>query len=91
MCTVSIIKNKSIRFAIKDMITKVLSLKVKKIKKNRILVIQQENDEKMTILLEKSAKESHFTLTLCCFKSFEIIYIEYKILCRKEKNIHITQ
>lgn len=53
MCTVSMIKNKSIHFVIKDMIMKILSTKGKKIKKNRILVIQHMQNKKMPVLLEK--------------------------------------
>lgn len=78
MCTVSMIKNKSIHFVIKDMIMKILSPKGKKIKKNRVLVIQHEGLEKMPVLLEKSAKGALFTLILCCFKYLEIVSIEHK-------------
>lgn len=72
------IKNKSIHFVIKDMIMKILSPKGKKIKKNRVLVIQHEGLEKMPVLLEKSAKGALFTLILCCFKYLEIVSIEHK-------------
>lgn len=72
------IKNKSIHFVIKDMIMKILSPKGKKIKKNRVLVIQHEGLEKMPVLLEKSAKGALFTSILCCFKYLEIVGIEHK-------------
>lgn len=85
------IKNKSIHFVIKDMIMKILSPKGKKIKKNRVLVIQHEGLEKMPVLLEKSAKGALFTLILCCFKYLEIVSIEHKNIYFDKKNIQITQ
>lgn len=53
MCIVSTTKNKRIHFVIKDTIRVIPLQKGKKIKKNRILVIQHMQNKKMPVLLEK--------------------------------------
>lgn len=78
MCIVSTTKNKRIHFVLKDTIREIPLQKGKKIKKNRILVIQHMQNKKMPVLLEKQAKEALFTLFLCCFKYHEIVYNAYK-------------
>ena len=53
MCIVSTTKNKRIHFVIKDTIREIPLQKGKKIKKNRILVIQHMQNKKMPVLLGK--------------------------------------